>query len=86
VTYFRRQIRILLSLALPFAPLSFTTQLTADSAALRKLLSDASNIGLPAGAAAPEIGLKDQNGRERDRGSLTGPRGLVLVFFRSADW
>ena len=28
----------------------------------------------------------DQEGRQRDFQSLTGPNGLVLVFFRSADW
>ena len=57
-----------------------------DAAAIRKLLADASGVGLPIGAAAPAFKLKDQDGRERDLGSLTGPRGLVLVFFRSADW
>ena len=81
-----RKIRLLVFLALPFTPLSFAAQLEADAAAVRRLLSDAANTGLAAGVAAPEIRLKDQNGRERDRGSLTGPNGLVLVFFRSADW
>jgi len=77
------QIRVLVFLVLLFTPVSFTD---ADPASVRKLLSDASDIGLPAGAAAPEIRLKDQNGQERDRSSLTAPNGLVLVFFRSADW
>jgi hypothetical protein len=81
-----RQVRVLVLLALTFIPVSFTSQLGADSEAVRKLLSDASGIGPAAGAAAPEFRLKDQNGRERDRGSLTGPNGLVLIFFRSADW
>jgi hypothetical protein len=74
---------VLVLLALLFTPVSFTD---ADPAAVRKLLADASGIGLAAGADAPEFRLKDQNGRERDRGSLTAPNGLVLVFFRSADW
>jgi hypothetical protein len=81
-----RQVRVLVFLALTFIPVSFTTQLEADSEAVRKLLSDASDIGPAAGLAAPEFRLKDQNGRERDRGSLAGPNGLVLIFFRSADW
>ena len=29
---------------------------------------------------------KDQNGVVRNFESLKGPNGLVLVFFRSADW
>jgi hypothetical protein len=81
-----RQNRALLFLALLASPVSFTAKMEADSAAVRKLLADASDIGLAAGRAAPEIGLKDQNGSERDRSSLSGPNGLVLVFFRSADW
>ena len=81
-----REIRVLVFLTLLLAPVSFTTRLEADSAAVRTLLSDASDVGLAAGVPAPEIGLKDQNGRERDRSSLSGTNGLVLVFFRSADW
>jgi hypothetical protein len=69
--------------ALLFTPVSFTD---ADPAAVRKLLSDASDVGLAAGALLPEFRLKDQDGQERDRGSLSAPNGLVLVFFRSADW
>jgi hypothetical protein len=81
-----RQVRVLVFLALTFFPGSFSAQPEEDSEAVRKLLSDASDIGPAAGAAAPEFRLKDQNGRECDRGSLAGPNGLVLIFFRSADW
>jgi hypothetical protein len=83
VKHLRGQIRVLVFLALLFTLVSSTD---ADSAAVRKLLSDSSAIGLAAGASAPEFTLKDQNGQERDRSSLSGPNGLVLVFFRSADW
>jgi peroxiredoxin len=47
---------------------------------------DASNIGVAAGAVAPDFKLADQTGRKRNIASLMGPRGLALVFFRSADW
>lgn len=57
-----------------------------DDLAARKLLADESGTGLPVGALAPQIRLKDQHGRERDRRTLAGPSGLVIVFFRSADW
>jgi len=75
--------RVLVLLALLFTPASFTD---ADPATVHKLLSDASDIGLAAGSAAPEFRLQDQYGQERDRASLTAPNGLVLVFLRSADW
>jgi cytochrome oxidase Cu insertion factor (SCO1/SenC/PrrC family) len=62
------------------------TQVSSAEDEILKLLADASSIGLPAGAAAPQFELNDQNGRERGLASLAGPKGLVLVFFRSADW
>jgi hypothetical protein len=49
-------------------------------------LQDAAAIGIPAGAKAPGFELPDQAGHKRSLSSLMGRRGLVLVFFRSADW
>ena len=49
-------------------------------------LHDAAQIGPAPGAAAPEFSLLDQFGQRRTMESLMGPDGLVLVFFRSADW
>ena len=47
----------------------------------------------PAFAAGPEVGetvpafeTVDQSGQMRDFDSLVGERGLLLLFFRSADW
>ena len=34
----------------------------------------------------PDFTLTDQQGRVRSLDSLMGPRGLMLVFSRSADW
>jgi hypothetical protein len=76
-------VRFFAALLLAHASLAADTK---DAAAIRQLLSDASDVGLPVPAAAPEFKLKDQTGRERDFASLAGPHGLVLVFFRSADW
>lgn len=42
--------------------------------------------GPPVGASVPAFALPDQNGHTRDLRSLSGPKGLMLVFFRSADW
>ena len=44
------------------------------------------NPGPAAGARAPEFELSDQNGQRHTLHSLSGPKGLMLVFFRSADW
>ena len=31
-------------------------------------------------------GINDQNGKSRNLRSIMGPKGAMLVFFRSADW
>jgi hypothetical protein len=49
-------------------------------------MQDAVAMGIPAGAKAPGFELPDQSGRKRSLASLMDRRGLVLVFFRSADW
>ena len=49
-------------------------------------LQDASGIGIRPGVKAPRFELQDQSGRKRTLASLMERRGLVLVFFRSADW
>jgi hypothetical protein len=38
------------------------------------------------GSAAPAFSLPDQAGETRTLQSLMGPKGLMLVFYRSADW
>ena len=42
--------------------------------------------GLETGKAAPAIRALDQFGKEQTTASLMGPKGLVLLFFRSSDW
>ena len=49
-------------------------------------LRDATRIGPAIGATAAEFSLPDQSGQRRALESLMGKQGLVLVFFRSADW
>jgi len=49
-------------------------------------LRDATVNGPAAGATAPDFSLLDQHGKRRTMESLMGPQGVVLVFFRSADW
>jgi hypothetical protein len=38
------------------------------------------------GAAIPQFALRDQTGASRSLQDLSGPKGLVLAFVRSADW
>ena len=49
-------------------------------------LHDAAQIGPAAGATATDFSLLDEFGNRCTLQSLMGPQGLVLVFFRSADW
>ncbi len=50
------------------------------------LLVAAIATGPEIGTKIPEFSLPDQTGQSRTLASLSGPRGLVLVFYRSADW
>lgn len=58
--------------------------------ALVKAFIEAQNEGATSGIAigesAPGFELKDQLGRSHTLKSLMGPKGLLLVFTRSADW
>jgi peroxiredoxin len=43
-------------------------------------------IGLDVGQKAPPFLATDQFGRQQSLDMLKGPKGTVLLFFRSADW
>jgi hypothetical protein len=47
---------------------------------------DVSKLGPQVGEKVPDFSLPDQRGSRQTLSSLTGPKGLVLVFSRSADW
>jgi peroxiredoxin len=38
------------------------------------------------GEVVPAFSATDQNGRTQTLASVTGSKGAMLVFFRSADW
>ena len=46
----------------------------------------ARDYGPAVGGKMPGFELKDQDGRVHALASLLGPKGAVIVFFRSADW
>jgi hypothetical protein len=43
-------------------------------------------VGPKVGETAPDFELRDQHGAPRRLSSLAGPKGTMLVFYRSADW
>jgi hypothetical protein len=43
-------------------------------------------LGPQVGAIVPDFTLPDQHAVARSLKSLMGPKGAILVFFRSADW
>jgi len=45
-----------------------------------------SSIGLSVGQKAPDFSARDQFGKQQTLETLKGPKGTVLLFFRSADW
>ena len=65
-------------------PLAAST--AAQGAALARQRVDVSRLGPQVGERVPDFSLKDQNGRAQNLQSIMGPRGAMLVFFRSADW
>ena len=42
--------------------------------------------GPAVGARMSGFELPDQDGKLRNLGSLLGPKGVVILFYRSADW
>ena len=47
---------------------------------------DVEKLGPQVGETVPDFTLPDQYGAARSLTSLMGPKGAILVFFRSADW
>ena len=47
---------------------------------------DVQRIGPQVGERVPDFSLVDQSGTSRTLQSVAGKNGLMLVFFRSADW
>ena len=65
---------------------SVTVRGTLDGDAIHVASIDLMSIGLAVGQRAPAFSLHDQFGRVQTLDSLKGPKGTVLLFFRSADW
>jgi len=48
--------------------------------------NDGYRTGPAIGEKVPQFALPDQHGQTRTLNGLRGPKGLLLVFSRSADW
>jgi hypothetical protein len=47
---------------------------------------DVERVGPQVGASLPDFNLRDQHGEAHALKALLGPKGGLIVFFRSADW
>jgi len=66
---------------------SVTVQGTLDGNAIHVAsLGIFSEVGLRAGQKAPDFSARDQFGKTQTLDTLRGPKGTVLLFYRSADW
>lgn len=59
---------------------------TAQQPTPQAVLPDVQKLGPQVGTRVPDFSLLDQKGQPRTLLSLMGPKGLMLVFYRSADW
>lgn len=66
--------------------LRLSAQTAMQQTAPRPALPDVQKLGPQVGTRVPDFTLLDQRGQARTLASLMGPRGLMLVFYRSADW
>lgn len=55
-------------------------------AAAARTKIDVSKLGPQVGQTVPDFRLQDQNGKVWTRSSIMGPKGALLLFYRSADW
>ncbi|MBS1817604.1 MAG: redoxin domain-containing protein [Acidobacteria bacterium] len=62
------------------------TGLAAQAAQAVRTKIDVSKLGPQVGQTVPDFSLTDQNGKTWTRQSIMGPKGAMLVFYRSADW
>src|SRR5947208_16231682 len=76
------RLSITVASAVVWALVSLAAQLTAQ----QPVLPDVQKLGPQIGTRVLDFTLLDQKGQSRTLASLTGPKGLMLVFFRSADW
>ena len=65
---------------------TLTGALVAVALAQQPAEVDVTRLGPQVGARVADFTLKDHRGETRSIRSVAGPKGTMLVFFRSADW
>ena len=65
---------------------SIATALVAFTLTVSAAQVDISRLGLQVGDHGLDWRLVDQQGRVQTLKTVAGPKGTMLVFFRSADW
>jgi hypothetical protein len=72
----------------PRLAVTLLAALLAQTAVMAQLPTriDVSKIGPQVGERVPDFTLRDQNGKTWTLQSIMGPKGAMLVFYRSADW
>ncbi len=66
--------------------LGMASAVQAQAPAPERVKIDLSKLGPQVGEQVPDFSLKDQAGSTWTRSSITGTRGTMLVFVRSAEW
>ncbi len=80
-------VRLVCAVAVVGLAVSLPSSSAAQTApAVAPAMPDVQALGPQPGTKVPDFSLRDQSGTERTLGSLMGPKGLLLVFHRSADW
>ena len=69
-----------------FGLLALVALVTSGAASQVPATVDTSKLGPQVGAVVPAFSGVDQFGKPRTLASSYGPKGAMLVFFRSADW
>jgi peroxiredoxin len=66
--------------------LACAASLLAQTSSGSRTRIDVSKLGPQVGQTVPDFSLTDQNGKVWTRASIMGPKGALLLFYRSADW
>ncbi len=82
------QLGVVRAIAFLFLSAGLVAQTTAERPRARPLPPPSKDVktGPEPGARVPDFALPDQSGQSRTLASLTGRKGLLLYFVRSADW
>jgi hypothetical protein len=79
------RVRNLMMVAAVFVTASFSLAGAQQSGSPASKI-DLERTGPQIGARLPDFVLRDQRGQTHSLQSLLGPKGAMIVFFRSADW